>query len=251
MEPVVTLGLSVRPNRTELVVLRGRDGRGAVLDRVITATHDSGSASGSRLRQTVEAVLQTRALAVAHGYHVHAVGVMSDGANDPLTHRLIVALESAGLNNVTALDPMVADEIFTRSATAGETTDHPRSQLRRHWIFVASLAIALAALAFAIGDQLTVHHRSRPTPPAPTPTFSNTAVETPPPPVPASTPPSSPTQETPAPDPPTPAYRPPARPAPVQQQPAQPPPPPTRSPPAEPLEPAPPDNCMFLCGVTI
>jgi outer membrane biosynthesis protein TonB len=248
MEPVVTLGLSVLPNRTELVVLRGRDGRGEVLDRVVTATHDSASALGSRLRQTVDAVLQTEALAVAHGYHVHAVGVVADDANAPLTHRLIIALENAGLENVTALDPAVARDIFTRSATAGDedatTTD--RSRLRRRLIFIASLAIALAALAFAIGDRLAVHHRSRPLHPAPTPTVSNTAVKTPPPSVPAPAPLPSPPAE-----PPAPADPPPPRRAPVQQQPAQPPPPPSPSPPAEPPEPAAPDNCMFLCGVTI
>lgn len=248
MEPVVTLGLSVLPNRTELVVLRGRDGRGGVLDRVVTATNDGASAIRSRLRQTVEAVLQTQALAVAHGYHVHAVGVMSDGANAPLTRWLIVALESAGLENVTALDPAVAGEIFTRSASVeNHTTDHPRSRLRQRLIFLASVAIALAALAFAIGDRLAVHHRPRPTQPAPTPTISNTAVETPPPSVPAPPPPlPSPPAE-----PPAPAYTPPPRRTPVQQQPPQPPPPPSPSPPPEPPEPAAPDDCMFLCGVTI
>jgi hypothetical protein len=253
MEPVVTLGLSVLPNRTELVVLRGRDGQGDVLDRVVTATHDSASAVRSRLRQTVEAVLQTQALAVAHGYHVHAVGVMSDGANAPLTRWLIVALEGAGLENVTALDPAVAGEIFTRSATVedGATTDRPRSRLRRRLIFIASVAIALLALAFAIVDRLAVQHPSRPTQPAPTPTVSSTTVETPPPAVPAPAPPSTPALEAPSADPPAPAYTPPAPRAPVQQQPAQPPRSPSPPPPTEPAEPAAPDNCMFLCGVTI
>jgi hypothetical protein len=260
VEPVVTLGLSVLPSATELVVVRGAAAQGAVLDRVVTPSNDRESANGSRLQQTVDAVLQTQALAIAHGYDVRAIGVLDDAANTALTDRVIAALTRAGLGNVITLDPAVAHGLFTQLDTAAIESvlaSRSRARSRRRWVFLAALLIACAALAFAIVDRMSVDRGPAPPqpvwtpPPASTPIPNPPAVEIPPPPPQA--PPTVPTQEAPpadAPADPTP------RRAPVNQRPTQQPvqrpaPPPPALPPVPPTEPAAPDDCMLLCGVTL
>jgi hypothetical protein len=258
MRPVVTIGLSVLAGATELVVIRGDAARGTVIDRAITETHEGSAAKGTRLQQTIENVLQTRALAIAHGYHVHAVGVTCDGANAMITDRLIVALKDAGLDNVSALDSVVARELFTQPESAAPDEVAIRARGRRRWFFVAAMVIALAASTFAIVDRWEASHSRPPQQPAVTPPARTTTV--PQSPVVEAPPPVAPTQEAPPPaptqepsEPPTPTDSPPPRRAPVQQQPAERPSPATPPPPAEAPgpEPAPADNCMFLCGVTL
>jgi hypothetical protein len=256
VKPVVTLGLSVMSDTTELVMIRGHAARGPVLDRVVTAMRGNAAASGSHVQQTVDNVLQTQALAIAHGYHVHAVGVICDGAKTSRTNGLITALEDAGLNNVTTLNPAVAREIFTQREIAdveNAVAGHTRSHIRRRRTFVAAMIIAVAALAFAIVDRLAADPRPGPDAPVVTPAL-NTATPNPPAvetaPQPTSAPPGIPAQNVPPADPPAPVY-PPPREAPAQRSPAQRPPPPPIPPSVEPPEPVPSDNCMLLCGVTI
>ncbi|WP_343571701.1 hypothetical protein [Mycobacterium sp.] len=224
---------------------------------------DDPSANASQLRQTVDTVLQTEAIAIAHGYRVHAVGVVCDGADKLLTNGLIGALEDAGLHNVTALDPADAREIFTQPELAvlenSAAADSTRLRVRRRRIFIAALAIALAALAFAIGDQLSVDQPTVPRKPAVTPLPTRTAipnptaVETPPPSDLTSPPEVSPAPTATSPPPQPPAQREPSTPSyPDQQRPPDRPSLPP-APPADPPEPGPDPStdCLFLCGVAI
>jgi len=261
-DSVVTLGLSVTASSAELVVMQGSGARGAVLDRVVIPVQDDPSATESQLRHTVDTVLQTEAIAVSHGYRVHAVGV-AIGADELLTNGLIDALECAGLNNVTALDPADAREIFTHPELAvfenSAAADSDRLRVRRRRIFIAALAIALAALAFAIGDQLPADQRTVPHRPAVTPLPAHPAI---PDRTPAETrPPSNltaPPQVSPAPTATSAPQQPPA-----QREPSTPPSPDRQWPPdrpslppampADPAEPGPEPStdCVFLCGVAI
>lgn len=235
VEPVVTLCLSVTPNATELVVVRGE----AVLDRVHTPM------DVSRLRQVVDTVLQTRKLAIVNGYRVDAIAVIGDGSDG-----VIAALTDAGLSGVTALDPAVACEIFTEPQDIENAViNDARARARRRWMFAAAMVIACGALLFAVVDRWEAAHRhSDPGEPAVTPRRADTTAPRPPAnPVIVIPPPSIPVQEVPEPPPPT---RTPTRQAPVQrEQPAQ------QAPPAPPLveqpESAPAGNCLFLCGVTL
>jgi hypothetical protein len=263
LEPVVTLGLSVLPSTTELVLVRGSDAQGAVLDRVVTTSGDSASANASRLQQTVDAVLQTQALAIAHGYDVHAVGVLDDGTHSALTERVIDALTRAGVGNVTTLDLAVARELFTQLDTAAVDSalaSRARTRARRRLIFAVAMLIACAALAFAILDRMSADRAPvlptpavTPPPASPAPQSTPALEIPPPPPAPAQqAPPPAPAQEPPPADVPAPVYAPPRR-ATVEQQPTRRPLPAPPAPPAEPPapEPAPADNCLFLCGVPL
>jgi hypothetical protein len=262
LEPVVTLGLSVLPSTTELVLVRGSDAQGAVLDRVVTASSGSGPANESRLQQIVDAVLQTEALAIAHGYDVHAVGVLDDGTHSALTERVIDALTGAGVGNVTTLDLALAHDLFTQLDTAAVDSalaSRSRTRARRRLIFAVAMLIACAALAFAILDRMAADRVPVPPGPAVTPPPASPApqnaptVEPPPPPAPAQqAPPPAPTQEPPPAEAPASVYAPPRR-ATVDQQPTR---RPLPAPPASPAEPpapdlAPADNCLLLCGVTL
>jgi hypothetical protein len=183
----------------ELVMVRGRTADGAMLDRFVAATRASADEYPWRLHEIVDAVLRTRATAIAHGYDVAMVGVACDGTDTPPPALLIDALRGAGLHNVTAMDSAGPRQLFSKASDSNSTvrsvtapqeddvrlvdvkparessdrgrhrrpSDSPR--VRRRLAFLAAGVIGLAAFATVFGVEVAAEHGGRPSPPTPMP----------------------------------------------------------------------------------